>query len=252
MIQQPINLFIQTVIIEDDLDSQELLLNIIRRNFPNIQISGSATSISSSVQLLKTVQPDLVIMDVELTDGLSLEIFKEIKDAAFEIIFLTAHDNYYKAALDHYAFSYILKPFDPQDLINAIERCIRLRTKEKLKFLNFQQFIQPTNPKVLIAAGKESFSVLLENIILIKAEGNYTSFILKNDKPILASNGLKYYYNLLGPKGFFKANRSTLINISHISSIIKKEAIKMSNAQIIYVSIRNKSKLLELIETLKR
>lgn len=104
--------------------------------------------------------------------------------------------------------------------------------------------------KLLIHIGDEHIAINTNDILKCEADGNYSIFILVNKSKYLASKSLKYYESLLSKKGFFRANRFTLINITHIHSIYKKEAITLSNKEKIIVSIRNKSKLFELIKSL--
>ncbi|WP_159025745.1 LytTR family DNA-binding domain-containing protein [Aquimarina sp. Aq78] len=104
--------------------------------------------------------------------------------------------------------------------------------------------------KILVHIGNEHIAVDINDIIKCEADGNYSLFTASNKSTYLVSKSLKYYEGLLSKKGFFRANRSTLININQIHSIYKKEAITLSNKERIVVSIRNKPKLIELIKSL--
>ncbi len=106
------------------------------------------------------------------------------------------------------------------------------------------------NSKILIQVGESYNSIPINDIIHAKAEAHYTTFILANGSSFLATKGLKFYEESLANRGFFKANRSELINIQHIDSIFRKETITLSNRQNVNVSTRNRVKLGQLLEVL--
>ncbi len=246
------NVKISTIIIEDDVHAQNYLATLLEKNFNQIQILGCAGSIQKSVQLIEDVKPELVFMDIELRDGNSFEVFEKISYYDFEVIFVTAFNNFIQKAIEHYAFSFITKPIDDSKLIETVKRYINLHERlfSKKKYLLLSNFIEKCDSRFLLHIGNEHIPVKVNDIIKCEADGNYTKFYMNDGKEHLASNYLKYYEALLEHKGFFKAHRSMLINTRFISSIYKKETIILTNGDNIHVSIRNKSRLSELINTL--
>ncbi|MBQ4819596.1 LytTR family DNA-binding domain-containing protein [Aquimarina sp. MMG016] len=243
---------IKTIIIEDDPNAKEYITSILSNNFDDIDITGYADGVEESIALIHKEDPELVFMDIELRDGLSFEIFDTIKQPNFEVIFITAYDNFIQRAIDHYAFSFIMKPIASQKLIAAVERYVNL--KERLftisKYQLLSDFLGHQDTQLLLHIGKEHIAVKISDIIKYVADSNYTQFHLTNGKTLLASNSLKYYEKLLADKRFFKAHRSVNINIDHIASIYKKETIILKNNEKIHVSVRNKPNLSQLITML--
>ena len=240
---------INTIIIEDNIQSQEYLTDLLSKNFSNLSVIGYADSIYSATNLINQKRPELIFMDIELKDGYCFDIFKNLHFHDFEIIFVTAFDNLIQTAIDHYAFSFLTKPINNEKLIKAINRYLDLseRLYSKAKYNLFEKFLMAKDSQVLIQIGHNYISLKLNDIIKCIAEGNFTSFYLTNKEKHLASKPLKHYENLFTEKGFFKANRSTIININHIDSIYKKESIILKNKDKIRVSIRNKPNLTQLI-----
>ncbi len=242
----------RTIIIEDDISAQKYLTTILNTYFKTIEIAGYARSIEESVNLINERKPELVFMDIELTDGNAFEIFERINSQDFEVIFVTGFDNFIQKAIEHYAFSFIIKPIDEKQITSVIRRYLNL--KERLFTINklhiLTNFIYDTNPFLLLHTGNEHVSVEINNIIKCVADGNYTNFHLTSNKKYLASKSLKYYEKLLVSKHFFKASRSVLINTSFIESIYKKEAIILKNNEKITVSVRNRQNLAVLINLL--
>lgn len=239
---------IYVAIIEDDPRALDYLTQLLLANFKSLEIVATGKSIKEGVQILSQNSIDLVFMDIELTDGLSFEIFKQIKNHKFEVIFVTAFDNYLTTAFEHYAFNYLQKPLDAGKLRNVIDRFLAMRTKfSKEQFTQFQGFFQSKSSSLLVHTGNSHINLKLSEIIWCSSEGNFTHVYCTDSTKHLASNSLKYYEELLLSKGFFRASRSALINIDHIRSIYKKETIILSNKEKIQVSTRNRGKLNDLI-----
>ncbi len=241
----------RSIIIENDLKSERFLSNLIKKHIPNISIVGKAATIKDAISLIQALKPELIFLDIELDDGLCFEILKVVDTSSFEVIFITAYDAYYKRAIAHYAFSYILKPFDAETLMKVINRyyLIKERHYEESKFLHFREFLKETNSKILLHVNESHISVAINDIFSCHSAGNYTKIHL-NDKEVLVSKRLKHYEELLGHKGFFRVNRTSLINTNQISHIYKKETVILNNNRRIHVSYRNRPLLSQLINTL--
>ena len=242
---------IKTIIIEDDTTAVEYLSSILASNLKSIELIGASNNIIDAVKLIDTEKPELVFMDIELKDGISFEIFKQLSFTDFEVIFVTAFDDYLKSAIDHYAFSFVLKPYEPKKIIEIVNHYLKL--KKRLFSINkynaLSNFLQDKDARLLLNLGNEHVSIKVGDIIKCISEGNYTSVYMTNGEKYLASHSLKYYESLFTKKGFFKAHRSILVNTAHISSIYKKETIILTNNDKINVSVRNRSKLRDLINT---
>ncbi|MHA7057884.1 LytR/AlgR family response regulator transcription factor [Aquimarina sp. M1] len=238
---------ISVVIIEDEKESLEFLSKILVENFKEIEIVSSSGGIEESIRVLQLKKPELVFMDIELIDGNAFQILDKISYYEFEIIFTTGHNNYIEKAMEYYAFNFLSKPIDVDKLKNVVHRYVKLKDRlfAKQKYNLLKEFL--TESRLLIHTGNKHIAVDVDEIIKCEADGNYTHFLTMEKLKYLASKSLKHYESLLLSKGFFRANRSTLINIKHIVSIYKKEAIILSNKEKVIVSVRNKSKLSDLI-----
>lgn len=244
----------KVVIIEDNANSLQKLSSMILQYFPEIEIVSTAKSIIEGIQIIQLSNPEIVFLDIELEDGLGFEILDALTERDFEIIFTTAFNTYYEKAIEHFAFNYLLKPINRKALEKSIVRykAIKFRHFSQSKYIHFKEFIKKHNSKVLIDTGQEYLSVELNSIICFKAEGNYCKVILDDKKSCIASNLLKHYEELLLYKNFFRANRSILVNINHISKISKRETIVLSNHEKIWVSPKNKQEFSLLLESFQK
>ncbi len=132
------------------------------------------------------------------------------------------------------------------DTKNQFEFIIQYLKKEKIN-IDFDEFKKHQSSQFLIHVNHQYLAITIDDILKCEAVGNYTNFYLADKKKYLASKSLKYYENLLLYKGFVKANRSIIVNISHIKSIYKKETIILKNEDKIIISRRNKVNIDELI-----
>ena len=240
-----------SVILENEIASFIYLKELLDDSNFQIGVKGRASTVKEGIDLIKTTKPDLVFLDVELDDGFGFEVLEQFPNPLFEIIFITAFDNYYKQAFEHFAFAYIEKPFHKSTLEKVLNRFFLKEIRPLQKTKELLSYLDKTNASMLVQSGNTHHLILLEEIIFLKAEANYTRVFLTKKRRILANKGLMYYQRLLEEKGFFKANRSVLLNISHIKSIYRKETITLSNREKIAVSVRNRAHLSSLIETLK-
>jgi len=240
---------ISAILIEDEKDAQEFLVSILEKNFPSISIEGIYENTKDAIKNIQGMQPELVFMDIELTDGSGFDILDNLINHNFEIIFISAHSEYLEKSLEYHAFNYIKKPFNPGKLKNILNRYLNLQERlySKQKYTLLREFM--SDSKLFLNTGNEHIVVHLKDVIKCIADGNYCHFYTAKKSSYMSSHSLKYYEDLLGNKGFFRANRSTLININHIHSIYKKEAIILSTKEKITVSLRNRVKLTELIKS---
>lgn len=244
---------INVVIIENDSDASNYLTKLLTNPLFEINIIGTTASVKEGISLISSSSPELVFLDIHLDDGLGFEILDNLPSKNFEVIFVTAYDTYYEKAIEHFAFNYLLKPIDPSILEKVINRYKQVKSRHSLqsKYDHFKEFVRENNSKILLQTGQHYKSVYLDHIISCNADGNYTSFIIKEKKPILANNILKHYDKLLSNRGFFRANRSCLINIAHIESIFRKETIILDNGDKVQVSGGNKEQLSQLLDSFK-
>ena len=244
---------IKTLIVEDDKYAANYLSKLLQENFPQIDVLGSSESVRESIKLINTLKPEIIFMDIVLTDGNAFQIFDKISYTDFEVIFVTSHEEYFKKAIEqYYAFHFTGKPINIDKIKGVVNKYDTLRSR--ITALNgyqmFSDFLKGNNSNLLIHVGCQHIAIAFDDIIKCEAKGNYTQFYTTNKKKYFASKSLKYYDSILIKKGFFKVNRSAMVNVNHIKSIYKKEAILLEGGDKIIISRRNKVNLNDLIKHL--
>ncbi len=243
---------IKAIIVDDELGARESLSKMVEKNCKQIEIVGKADSMKTAYELITTLNPDLVFLDIEMPKGNAFDLLEKFKQINFHIIFTTAYDHYAIKAIKFSAVDYLLKPIDPEELVAAIEKFeSKLGQKSELnqQFKALLSNVRPENKlkKVGIPDGEGLVFINLSDIIRCDSDGNYTYFLLTNGKRIVASRTLGEYEQLFSDDNFFRVHRSHLINLEHVKKYIKGEGgyVVLSDNSQVEVSRRNKNDFLE-------
>jgi two-component system LytT family response regulator len=186
-----------------------------------------------------------------------IELMQEMNSDHIQVIFVTAHQGFAIPALKLSAIDYILKPVDPADLKQAVEKAIKQKSKlENEQLVLFQQALQylqqphqKAPKKLAISTNEGILYVGLEDIIWIESLTGYCKFYLQGQKPIVVSKNLKEYEDLLAEHNFFRTHQSSVVNLVHVKKYVKGEGgqVWMSNGSEIEVARRRKEELLKKI-----
>ncbi len=247
----------KAVVVDDEFFSRQTVTDLLNDNFKDIEVVGQADSVKTAVELIPSLKPDLVFLDVDLTDGTGFDILNLLKPIDFKIIFITAHQEYAMKAIKFSAFDYILKPVSESELKAAVERVLadknsaNYQLKMDAFFYNAEN-IRKEGKKIVLKTSESIHLVSVCDIIRCEADNNYTTFYLATGERIVISHGLKEYEDLLGSYGFFRVHQSHLINLKFIARFDKKDGgyVILTDKSQIPVSQRKKQKLLEVIEGL--
>ena len=219
----------RVLIIEDEKPAQRLIQDILQELKIEIEIIACLDSIKSSVEWLKENRhPDIVLLDIQLSDGLSFEIFKQI-DIESMIIFTTAYDEYAMQAFKVNSLDYLLKPIEKDELESAFEKYSKYNKqfiKEKNSLTNFDELAsliknekQEYRKRFLIQSNESFFYLPVEQIALFYSMQGITFAVTfeKREYPINLS--LESLKEQLNPGIYFKINRQFILNIEAIKKV---------------------------------
>jgi len=210
------------LLITDNEPNLRTAIRVLLQAFcPEITTIEEADGVQSSLQKIKTFQPDIVLLDVEMDDGSGFDLMKQVPHPAFQLIFVTAHNKYAIEAFQFSAIDYLLKPVDPDALQKSIQRAIRnIQSKDlsrQIEFLLHQLSDKHDHERRIVLKDIDNiYFVKVSDILYCLAEGTYTKFFLQNRPPIMVSKNLKEYENMLEPLGFIRTHHSYLVNPSKI------------------------------------
>lgn len=212
---------LRSVIIEDEEESLQLLEKLICKN-GHAEVTGSTTNPEEAINLILTVEPDIVFLDIKMPGKSGFEILDDLRKIKRHpyIVFTTAYNEFAIKAFEYAAFDYLLKPIEPQRLSDTIIRCmealrsgIAQRTDELLS--TFKKLIFRNQSGIVFIDQDE--------IVYVEAEGNYSIFHLCNNKTETVTMNLGKVEEQLADHPFFRISRSFLINISFIKKLNTKQ-----------------------------
>ena len=249
---------IRAVIVEDEINGLNNLQNLIRQNCEGVEVVGTANNISEGLQVLGSsgAKPDVAFLDISLPDGLVFKMLNQLRPINFEIIFVTAYEEYAIRACDYSSIGYILKPIDPDALKVAVSRIVLKRQNEMDRRLElFTNHYSNPNAftKMSISAVDGIYFVNIRDIVRFEAEDNYTHIFLSSGERITASKTIKSYEELLAPYNFYRVHKRHVINLNFMRKFVKGEGgfVIMDDDMEIEVSRRRRPAFMEQLRRLQ-
>jgi two-component system LytT family response regulator len=209
----------KVLIIDDEKRTRDLIAKMIETFGFDLTVISEGETMDTAIKAIQNHQPDILFIDIQMPDGTGFDVLKQLENISFEVIFITAHEEFAIQAIKFSALAYLLKPVDPLELKEAVEKAIKAVNTKKIdnQIDALQNNILPNQKKRLVLKTHESvFIVELHDIIRCEADKNYTSFILNGGKKIVVSKTLKDYETLLVGHNFMRVQQSHLINIDFI------------------------------------
>lgn len=238
----------RALIVDDERNVREALKALLMLWSPETEVVGEASGVSDALNKIEKLNPELVFLDVEMGDGTGFDLLNKILIRNFEVIFVTAHQHYAISAIRMSACDFLLKPVDPDDLVDAIERAkVKLKSQGGDPIEVMLQHAKGVKDRIVLKDMENIFIIRIADIIHCEADGRYTRFFIDGrEKPILVSTNLKEYDQLLSPSGFVRIHHSHLINLAHINRIDKVNlSVHMSKDQKVPISVRKKDELMK-------
>lgn len=236
----------KTVILDDDPFAREMLSDLLAKHSDRYVVTAFFDSVKSAVKSLPGLAPDLVFLDMELTDGKGFDILEKLGNIHFEVIVTTMHDSYMLQAIKHSALDYLLKPMNSKDLDEALNRFENKMTESKT---NLKTNSHPPVNKFTLPTSEGLLLLNISDIIRLESDGSYTAFYTVDGKKFLTSRTLATYEAQLIPQSFFRIHHSHLVNLNHIIKYVKGEGgyVIMSDNSSVDVSRRRKEDFLKAL-----
>lgn len=239
---------LRTILVDDEPRGLTSMQKLLQLNCPDVNIVATSTSVDEAAEKIKNLHPDLIFLDIAMPVKNGFELLKELQEFPFEVIFVTAHNQFMIDAFHFSAIDYLLKPIDDDLLIDAVKRAKkRIVEKDGSKnietFLyNVQQKHSHQNMKLCLPSLKGFQVVELNDILYAESSGNYTNFHFSNKQLICSSKPMHEYEELLKDAGFVRIHKSFLVNLLHVKEYLRGEggSVILSNGVAIEVSRRKK------------
>ncbi|MBP6978421.1 MAG: LytTR family DNA-binding domain-containing protein [Bacteroidales bacterium] len=245
---------LRTLIIDDEAHIRDSLSKILAKRCTQVMVTGEAYDVRSGRSAIQELHPDLVLLDIQMPDGTGFDLLYSLPSIDFRIIFITAYDQYAIQAIKFSAVDYLLKPVNPEELeeaVNKAEQIVQKQFNLQMKALEENLKAVPRQRKKIILKTTENIHLVdLQDIVSCESADNYTIVHLQGGEQIMVSKTLKEYDELLSDCGFFRVHKSFLINVGHIKRFEKQDGgqIVLANDTKIPVASRKRDELLEMME----
>lgn len=243
---------LKVAIIEDEVDAQLLLSSILVEYISDIKIVGISGDFKGSLQLLNSTQPDVVFCDIQLEDCNVFQILEKVTYSNFNLIFTTAYDQFAINAFQHNACHYLLKPFAPNDVKEAMSRVSKNPLNRKIVD-ELKDYLEREKTRSLqkIAINTEIGiqMIAVNEIIRIEANRSYSTMYFEMSDKLVLSKPLKELEENLPKSIFYRVHASHLININHVKQWLKKDGgeLVLSDGSTVPIARRRKKEILNLL-----
>jgi two-component system LytT family response regulator len=231
---------------------------MIQELLPNVLLLGEAENVAKGFELIESLQPDVLFLDIEMPGKTGIQLAEELiaKNINCQIIFTTAYNSYAIKAFRLSAIDYLLKPIQENQLIEAVQKVEEhLNLKQENERLSvLAKNLSLDKKEVLCLPLQSGYEYIpLEEIEYLEADGSYVRVVLTNQKQKVISKNLKYFEQTLQDfPQFLRVHRSYLVNMNHLISYSKSDggSITLSSQKVISISRERKANFISFIDSL--
>lgn len=247
---------IRCVIVEDEEMARKVLKSLLSQYCKDVMVCAEADDVESGKEVIEAFRPDLVFLDVEMPGGSGFKLLSSIEHVDFEVVFITAYEQFAIKAIRHAALDYLLKPVDPKELVAAVDKVNEVKYKKSLKkqYDNLLKNIDPEQlvvRKISLSTSDKIHLIEVDNIIRCESDNYYTIIYFRDGSNLMVSKTLKEMEQKLEEFDFVRTHKSHLVNIKCIMNFIKDEMmVLLTDGAKVPVSKRKKEKILEVINSL--
>lgn len=248
---------VSTLIIDDEQHQQELLSNMLYKNFPQLDVKHVCSSVDEGLEKISFHKPQLIFLDVMIPPKTGFDLLASIKKINFDVIFTTSFEQYALQALKLSAVDYLLKPFSLEELRIAVGKFeTKLEMQQSLQHIQnlLHNVNSNTSDKIKIALPTLAGFVFVQiaDIIRCEADNVYTTFYFADKSSLVISKSIKDCEKLLGTYNFFRSHSSHLINMRYLKEYIKGDGgiIKMTDGSKVDLSRLRKDDFMRLLNKL--
>ena len=242
------------VVIDDEPDSIQAIKSMIQLYSLNATILDQANSVNGGLEIINKCKPSIVFLDIRLGDELAFDLLQKIDPINFQIIFISAYDQYAVQAFKYSAVDYLLKPIDPDELRSALERAennLRAGSMGVKQIEALMQNMRASRPFLLSVPTSEGLEFIdINDIINIRAEGSYSVISLMNKPRKMISKNIGEFQDHLPSNEFCRVHNSYIVNLKYVRKMTRKGGLtaEMTEGTIVPISRNKKEAFMNKIE----
>ncbi|HVF81633.1 MAG TPA: LytTR family DNA-binding domain-containing protein [Flavisolibacter sp.] len=243
---------VRCILIDDENNSLEVMEWLLKKYCPQVKIEAACRAAADGIEAIKKFAPDVVFLDIEMPHMNGFDMLEQFDKLTFDVVFCTAYDQFAIKAFKYSALNYLLKPIDPDDLVETVRRVEEKKAapqKEQIELL-LQNLKQPAAPALNRIALTTSDGLLFADaadILYCEALSNYTSVVLKTQK-VLVSKTLKEIDEVLSGGPFYRIHHSYLINLNQVQKYVRGEGgyVMMPDGKSVSISRAKRQEFVEM------
>jgi two-component system, LytTR family, response regulator len=244
---------LRAVLIDDVAAARQTLREDLATYCPAVTVVGEAEGVVSGAKLLRQLQPDLVFLDIQMQDGSGFDLLEVLGETPFRVIFTTAHDGFAMKAFRFSAIDYLLKPVDPDQLIEAVGKVRDLAPTQPENVQALLGNVQERQHSRLALHTMDKIHVVhIRDILRCESSANYTIFHFTDQRQLLVTKTLKEFDQMLSAHGFLRVHQSHLVNLEYVREFVKSDGgyLRMTDAAEVPVSSRKRSQVMQMLSEL--
>ena len=243
---------LKALIVDDEPKARDVLAELVRQYVPEVIDLREAGSPGDALLLMERYKPDLLFLDIVMPQMNGFDLLNRLGERTFGLIFTTAHEQYAIQAIRFSALDFLLKPVDPDELRQAVDRFLEKRAlnpREQLQNMLYNLEAGPKNGfRLAIPTTEGVFFYPIQEIIRCEASSNYTRFYLTQKRTFITSKTLKEYDEILTPHGFIRVHKSHLVNIAFAEDYLGKGFIVLKDKTEIEVARRRTEAVMDALK----
>lgn len=245
---------ITAILIDDEAKALESLQIKVSKFFPEIEIVALCSNPQKAIDTINNLKPNLLFIDIEMPVLSGFDVLAKIKNPDFEVIFVTAYNNYAIEAIKNCAIGYVVKPIDNDELKQAINSAIK-NIQQKTAFEKNMQLLanlgsKSTKSSIAIPSQKGLSFIKTEHIIRFEGVDGYTRIYCVDAKPILSSYNIGKFSKMLKGRSFFQSHKSHIVNLNYVQSILKEGFIELNDKSTVPCAKTKRSELVDRMSEL--
>jgi two-component system LytT family response regulator len=243
---------ITAVIIDDEPGNIITLTELLKLYCPEVTVEATAADPVRGLEIINRIRPALVFLDIEMPYGNGFQLLDKLSPVTFEVIFVTAFNNYAIKAFKYAAIDYILKPVNITELKEAVKKASRRIDEKNINarvgyLLNNLKPENKNEQKIALSTEGSLFFENLNNIMYIEASGSYSNVFIKDQKKKVVTKKLKEFEDILPEHIFCRVHHSYIINTNFIKQYFKGRSsyVQMHDGTNIAIAVRKKDSFLQ-------
>lgn len=214
---------LRALLIDDETTARITLSRILKMYCPEVSIVGEAANIIDAGKLIHQLEPEIVFLDIRIGQHTGFDLLEMLKTHDFQLVFVTAYDQYAIQAFQYSALDYLLKPIDPDRLIAVVQKCLKEKNDHQLtgRLQAMREDWEKKEPETIIVNNEQGYHFIpLAELMRLSSDRGTTAFHSKNQAVITVAKNIGDFAKMLPESTFFRCHQSHIINFRWVSSYL--------------------------------